>query len=286
MRIVRSVGSSTITQTAVAARPATRRSTIVTEVDWHERQKLLKLAFPLDVHADRAASEIQFGHVHRPTHANTSWDAARFETCAHRWVHVGEPGYGVAVVNDATYGHDVTRTPDRRRHHDHGAAVAAARAAVPRPGRRPGPAPVRGGAAGRARRSATRSPRATGSTCRCAGSRGGATVAPLLAVDDPAVVVEAVKLAEDGSGDVVVRLYEALGRPGERGVHAGFAHASVVETDLLERPLPEPVALAGGRLRCARSRSSRCGSAGADGPPTAAMRQISPAAPGRASAMT
>ena len=82
---------------------------IVTDVDWHDRQKLLKLAFPLDVHADRATSEIQFGHVHRPTHANTSWDAARFETCAHRWVHVGEPGYGVAVANDATYGHDIAR---------------------------------------------------------------------------------------------------------------------------------------------------------------------------------
>ena len=64
------------------------------------------------MHADRAASEIQFGHVHRPTHANTSWDAARFETCAHRWVHVGEPGYGVAVANDATYGHDITRDGD------------------------------------------------------------------------------------------------------------------------------------------------------------------------------
>ena len=43
-------------------------------------------------------------------HTNTSWDAARFETCAHRWLHVGEPGYGVAVANDSTYGHDVTRT--------------------------------------------------------------------------------------------------------------------------------------------------------------------------------
>ena len=49
---------------------------IVTTVDWHERQKLLKLAVPLDIHADRAASEIQYRHIFRPTHANTSWDAA------------------------------------------------------------------------------------------------------------------------------------------------------------------------------------------------------------------
>jgi alpha-mannosidase len=106
VRIVRHVGGSTIAQTVVLR---DRTIEIDTHVEWHERQKLLKLAFPLDVHADRAASEIQFGHVHRPTHANTSWDAARFETCAHRWVHVGEPGYGVAVANDATYGHDITR---------------------------------------------------------------------------------------------------------------------------------------------------------------------------------
>ena len=74
----------------------------------------------------------------RPTR-NTSWDAAKFEICAHRWLHVGEPGYGVAVVNDSTYGHDVTRTTRRRRHDHHRPAVAAARAAVPRPGDRPGP---------------------------------------------------------------------------------------------------------------------------------------------------
>ena len=67
-------------------------------------------AFPLDVRAERSSSEIQFGHVHRATHTNTSWEAARFEICAHRWLHVGEPGYGVALVNDSTYGHDVTRT--------------------------------------------------------------------------------------------------------------------------------------------------------------------------------
>src|SRR5205809_682293 len=57
-----------------------------------------------------STSRIQFGHLHRPIHTNTSWDAARFETVAHRWVHVGEPGYGAAVANDSTYGHDVTRS--------------------------------------------------------------------------------------------------------------------------------------------------------------------------------
>lgn len=86
------------------------------DIDWHESQKLLKLAFPLDIRTDRSTSEIQFGHLHRPIHRNTSWDAARFETVAHRWIHVGEPGYGVAIANDVVYGHDIRggRTPDGR----------------------------------------------------------------------------------------------------------------------------------------------------------------------------
>jgi alpha-mannosidase len=79
-------------------------------VDWQEREKLLKLGFALDVRADRSAAETQFGHVFRPTHTNTSWEAAKFEICAHRWIHVSEPGYGVAIANSSTYGHDVTRS--------------------------------------------------------------------------------------------------------------------------------------------------------------------------------
>ena len=78
-------------------------------IDWHEREKLLKAAFPLDVRAAHSTAEIPFGHVERPTHTNTSWDAAKFEFCAHRFLHVGERGWGAALINDSTYGHDVTR---------------------------------------------------------------------------------------------------------------------------------------------------------------------------------
>ena len=69
--------------------------------------KFLKVAFPVDVHASRATYEIQFGHLERPTHANTSWDVARFEVCAHRWADLSEPGYGVALLNDCKYGYDI-----------------------------------------------------------------------------------------------------------------------------------------------------------------------------------
>ncbi len=83
------------------------RIDIATEIDWHEHQTLLKAAFPLAINATLATYEIQFGHVQRPTHRNTSWDLARFEVCAHRWVDLGEGNYGVSLLNDSKYGHDI-----------------------------------------------------------------------------------------------------------------------------------------------------------------------------------
>jgi len=77
-----------------------------TRVEWHERHTLLKAAFPLAIHAHQWRNEIQFGHVTRNTHANTPWDVARFEVCAHKWVDVSEADYGVALLNDSKYGHD------------------------------------------------------------------------------------------------------------------------------------------------------------------------------------
>ena len=106
--VERVAGSSPVTQRITLA-PGSDSLAITTSVDWQESEKLLKLGFALDVRADRSAAETQFGHVFRPTHVNTSWEAAKFEICAHRWIHVAEPGYGVAVSNSSTYGHDVTR---------------------------------------------------------------------------------------------------------------------------------------------------------------------------------
>ncbi|MBQ3084365.1 MAG: alpha-mannosidase [Clostridia bacterium] len=81
-----------------------RRIDFETEIDWHEKHHLMKVAFPVDVHTDKATYEIQFGHVQRPTHENTSWDEAKFEVCAHKWSDVAENGYGVALLNDCKYG--------------------------------------------------------------------------------------------------------------------------------------------------------------------------------------
>ena len=80
------------------------------EIQWNQHHQFLKLAFPLDVHTAEAAYEIQYGHVRRSTHQNTSWDAAKFEVCAHKWVDLSENGYGVALLNDCKYGYSVDGT--------------------------------------------------------------------------------------------------------------------------------------------------------------------------------
>ena len=59
------------------------------------------------VRAPSATYEVQFGYLQRPTHANTSWDAARFEVPAQRWADLSEPGCGAALLNDCKYGYDV-----------------------------------------------------------------------------------------------------------------------------------------------------------------------------------
>jgi alpha-mannosidase len=78
-----------------------------TEVDWHEQQTLLKVAFPVQIRSIRATYDIQWGNIERPTHWNTSWDWARFESVGHKWVDLSEGNYGVALLNDCKYGHDV-----------------------------------------------------------------------------------------------------------------------------------------------------------------------------------
>lgn len=81
-----------------------RRIDFETEIDWHEHHQILKVAFPLDIHTNKAIYETQFGHIERPTHQNTSWDKAKFEVCGHKWVVLEEKGYGVALLNDCKYG--------------------------------------------------------------------------------------------------------------------------------------------------------------------------------------
>ncbi|MDX3854258.1 alpha-mannosidase [Streptomyces sp. AK02-01A] len=251
VRVVRSFGSSKVIQ-SLTLTPGVKRLDIDTEVDWHETEKFLKAAFPLDVHAERYASETQFGHVYRATHTNTSWEAAKFEACNHRFVHLEEPGWGVALVNDSTYGHDVTRTV---RESDAGTTTTV-RVSLLRAPRFPDPETDQG--VHRFRHALA--PGATIGDAVREGYRvnlperrltGSGAVAPLVTVDNDAVVVSALKLADDESGDLVVRLYESAGGRARVRIGTDFDATAVAATDLLERPLTdtEQPELADGAVR-------------------------------------
>ncbi|MFJ4654099.1 alpha-mannosidase [Nocardia sp. NPDC088792] len=237
VRVGRSFGSSKAEQT-LTLRPGARALDIDTAVDWFETEKFLKLAFPLDIHADRYAAETQFGHLYRPTHTNTSWEYAKFEACNHRFIHLGEPGWAVALVNDSTYGHDLTRTvrPD-------GGTTTTLRASLLRAPRFPDPDTDHGAHLFRHRLL----PGATIADAVREGYRINLTsprptvaepVTPLFTIDNDAVVTSAIKLADDASGDVILRVYEAHGGRATALITPAFPTTGFEVCDLLERPLP------------------------------------------------
>ncbi len=231
-RHVYRIGHSTIRQELVLF-AGSRRIDFVTSVDWHERGHMLRTSFAIDIAAREAICGIQFGSIGRPTHSDTPEDGAKFEVCAHKWVDLSEPGYGVALLNDCKYGHhlrgnlldlNLLRSPsypdpqaDRGSHeftyslyphaedHSAGGVVRAAyelnMPLRPLPDA-PGTGPL-------------------------------AASASWLRPEAANVVVETVKQAEDGNG-LIVRLYEASGALTETMLHCGFALAAAEETDLIE----------------------------------------------------
>ena len=106
VRIKRHYLSSTITQDVVLYDQIPRID-FRTTIDWKEQEILLKTEFPVDVLSSRATYEIQFGAVERPTHMNTSWDVAKFEVCGHKWADLSQSDWGVSILNDCKFGHDI-----------------------------------------------------------------------------------------------------------------------------------------------------------------------------------
>jgi alpha-mannosidase len=237
LQINRRYRSSTINQT-IYLYSDSKRIDFDTEIDWHEHHILLKVAFPVDILSPVATFEVQWGNVQRATHRNTPWDMARFETCAHKWADLSEGNYGVALLNDCKYGYDVhhnvlrlsllksATSPDPNA--DQGAHQMVysllphvgdwREAVVPEAYDLNDPLILR----------------------RVNGSTGAPLPASLVSVDTPNVIIETVKLAEDGNG-LIVRLYEHQRSRGKVNVTAGFAISEAYVCNLLEeneRPLP------------------------------------------------
>lgn len=173
-------------------------------MDWKQHQHLLKAEFPVDIHSDEAAFDIQFGNLTRKVHTNTSWDKARFEVCGQKWMDFSEGRYGVSLLNDCKYGHSVR---------DGVIGLTLIKSGIE-------PNPV----ADQEEHVFTYALYPHAGTWRDAGTvrescflnqplrtvEGGTpgTVFSFAGVEQPNVVLETVKQAEDGQG-TVLRLYES-----------------------------------------------------------------------------
>ncbi|HEX2740004.1 MAG TPA: glycoside hydrolase family 38 C-terminal domain-containing protein, partial [Rubrobacter sp.] len=223
-----------------------RRVDVETEIEWHERQVLLRALFPVNVRSHEATFETMYGAQKRPTHGNTSWDSTRFEVSAHRYADLSEPGYGVALLNDGKYGHSATgnvlglsllRSPmypdplaDEGDHHftyslfpHQGdwteAGVVEEAFALNSPlftaeGTQDGPHPAESG---------------------------------LVSVEGVEVALGSLKMAEEGNG-VILRLYEPHGARGECTLRFAHGVESAERVDLLEET-ESPVEVLEGKVR-------------------------------------
>jgi alpha-mannosidase len=230
LRITKKISRSSVTQ-EVWLRRGSRRLEFKTVVDWQEKHRLLKVAFPTSLHAQEALHEIQFGHLARPGHRSLPFDADRFEVCNQKWTAVEEGNRGAAVLNDCKYGVNVI-----------GGAIQL---------------------------TLLRSPKAPDMTADLGlqeftyafyawnGSFFGSDVVreaydlnipptvqagvakqdvSLFGVDTPNVIIETVKPAEDGSGDCIVRLYECKHAATSCRFTTALPVAKAVRANMLEEP--------------------------------------------------
>ncbi|WP_345218387.1 alpha-mannosidase [Georgenia halophila] len=254
--VERTFGGSSVRQ-VISLEPGSRTLRFAQTTDWHETEKFLKVAFPLDVRAEHTAAETQFGYHKRVTHTNTSWEAAKFETSMHRFVLAEEPGFGAALVNDSVYGYDVTRTVG-----DDGAApqvTTTLRLSLLRAPRFPDPETDQGAqthvyglVVGADVAEATEAGIAMNLPERTV--RGDHGFDPLVTASGEGVVVSGVKLADDRSGDLVVRVYEGLGRRAKGSVTVDAPVSRARTVNLIEDDLQQDaVELDGGTAALALS---------------------------------
>lgn len=209
-----------------------------TYADWKENDVILKAEFPVDIHAEEATYEVQYGNVKRPTHTNTSWDVARFEVCGHKWADVSEDAFGVSLLNDSKYGHDI---------HDGVMGLTLIKANGD-----PNPDADKEehyftysiyGHAGDWKKAQTAEKAYSLNTKLFAvlEEPHQGTQAPemsFVSVDQPNVMIEVVKKAED-SDETIVRVYEFHNGRTQATLHFNQAIESVKECNLLERDLED-----------------------------------------------
>lgn len=211
----------------------TRQIRFDTTIDWRERHILLKVAFPVNILSPKATYDIQWGNVERPTHWNTSWDWARFETCAQKWVDLSENNFGVSLINDCKYGHDI---------HDNVIRMSLLRGTT-----HPDPEADQG----EHQFSYILMPHENDFrfetiptayalndpvfTTHGLGMQDGEAQRSesFISSDRENIVIETIKRAEDGNG-IIVRLYECYRESGKVTLTTGFDFKSITITNLIE----------------------------------------------------
>lgn len=239
LRIERRYNASRLVQIVSLAHDA-RTLEFDTFIDWQESQTLLKAGFDLDLATNAVHSEIQFGHVTRATHANTSWDWARFEASMHRWLALAEPDLAVALINDSKYGYDARGgkpritliksgihpfpEADREPHHvRYGITLAHGPAALATIARR-----------AEAFSHPLRAIPAASSAGAAADAPDDAHIAGLFRYDAANIAVHAI-LPGDRPDEIVVRLVEEANRPTQLAFGMQFPVTGVRRIDLMNR---------------------------------------------------
>jgi len=230
--ITRKLHHSTLKQT-VTLKKDSRVLEFQTEVDWQESHKLLKVEFATNIHTEELLSETQFGYVKRPTHKNRPYDADRFEVCQHKWSALCEGGRGLAILNDSKYGIGAKESTmsltllkssqEPARDADKGIQVFTY-----------GIMPYVGAFADS---SVVREAYQLNSPPVCV--KGVTNEKTFFTISAKNVIIDTVKVAEDGSGDLIVRLYECMNSYTNCKLSFGFPVKAVHKTDMLEHTQDE-----------------------------------------------
>jgi alpha-mannosidase len=232
VRVSRRLNQSMMSQ-EISLRRGSRRVDFATQIDWQESHKLLKVAFPVGIHATEALHEIQFGYIRRPNHKSRPFDADRYEVANHKWSALVEENRGFAVLNDCKYGVNVL-----------GNAInltllksALAPDMTADKGMQEFTYAFYAWNGGLGESDLVREAYDLNSPITTAS--GAAGERSLFGLDVPNVVIDTVKPAEDGSQDVVVRLYESIMTATRCTLETSLAVSRACETDMLETEMTD-----------------------------------------------
>ncbi len=230
VRVTKKHNKSVLTQDIIAYANIARVD-FVSHIDWQEKYKILQVSFPVNVVATQASYEIAYGICKRNTHSNTPAEKWKHEFAAHRFTDLSDDVYGVSILNDCKYGHNVidndmimtllrnTDNPARFRdtgEHDFAYSIL----------------PHMGGlSAGRVVQQGYQfnSPFIV--------FDGESEEKPILSLSNEGLIVDCIKPAEDGNG-YIVRMYEPYGVPG-KSVLSVDASMKITEVSPLEEYICE-----------------------------------------------